>query len=201
MDIDLEAIASEFKKSKNPPHPFAPHDFRDPAKTQKDFETRKHILFVDNRDRPGAPGSSPFSFTMPLTETYENVVSVELRSLVFPKVADEMYVVVDIHELDGVMDSTDNANHRKFAVAFFDGIDATDPSKRMRPGDRKAIKGVDFYQKVKLFNPPMAKLARLTVDFRTYGGRSVTAADTGDVVDASFILEITTANKNVGRIQ
>jgi len=199
MDIDLESIASEFKRSENPPHSFAPPDFPD-TKKQKDFETRKHILFVDNRDRPGAPDSSPFSFTMPLTETYENVISCELRSLVFPKVADEMYVVIDIREFDGVMDSTDNPNHRKFAVAFFDGIDAVDPSRCARPGDRKAIKGVDFYQKVKLFNPPMAKLSRLSIDFRTHGGQLVSPADTANVVDVSFILEIVTGNKNVGRL-
>ena len=87
-----------------------------------------------------------------------------------------------------------------FAIANFDGVDATNPASGMQPGDRKPIRGIDFYRKIVNFNPPLASLHKLTCTFRKYGGNVVTKADVANVENVSFILEVVTANKNVGRL-
>jgi hypothetical protein len=195
--------------------PYFSESFIDPAARQKDFACRNNILFIDNRDRDrtnddkGAytVNTAPYAFTVNMEDIsrgrYENVVSCELKSLIFPKIDEESYVVVDIEEFQDahdVVNSTNTNMDHVFAIANFDGVDATNPASGMQPGDRKPIRGIDFYKKIVNFNPPLASLHKLTCKFRKYGGNVVTKADVGNVENVSFILEVVTANKNVGRM-
>ena len=195
--------------------PYFSESFIDPEARQKDFALRNNILFIDNRDRDrtnddkGAytTNTAPYSFTVDMGNIargrYENVVSCELKSLIFPKIEEESYVIVDIPEFQDaydVVNSTNSTMDHVFAIANFDGVDATNPASGMQPGDRKSIRGIDFYRKIVNFNPPLASLHKLTCTFRKYGGNVVTKADVANVENVSFILEVVTANKNVGRL-
>jgi hypothetical protein len=150
----------------------------------------KRRLLVDNRDRPDPANTNPFDFVLRLTDTgvdrYENVVSVELKGLAFPKVAGEPYVVLDVRELNEQLDATNSAANRTFGVAYFD-------SELLTPGQIKAVKGYDFYQREALFNPPLPSLDRLTVRFLRHSGNVVTVTDTAGEAHASMLLEITTS--------
>ena len=149
----------------------------------------KRRLLVDNRDRPDPTNTSPFDFVLRLSaagvDRYENVVSVELKGLAFPKVAGEPYVILDVRELNEQLDATNGAANRTFGVAYFD-------SELLTPGQIKAVKGYDFYQREALFNPPLPSLDRLTVRFLCHSGNAVTVADTAGETHASMLLEITT---------
>lgn len=196
--------------------PYFSQSFIDADVRQRDFPTKNHVLFVDNRDRNRAfddkggyaTNTAPYCFTVNMEDIargrFENVVSVEMKSLVFPKIADEPYVVVDIEEFRTGIDTvnaTDPRNDDVFAVAYFDGVTApSGASGGMPAGDLKAIRGVDFYKKIVTFNPPLATLHKMNVNFKKYGGQKVTKADVANVEHVSFILEVVTANKNVGRI-
>lgn len=195
--------------------PYFSESFIDPEARQKDFALRNNILFIDNRDRDRTnddkgdytTNTAPYSFTVDMENVargrYENVVSCELKSLIFPKIEEESYVIVDIPEFQDahdVVNSTNSTMDHVFAIANFDGVDATNPASGMQPGDRKPIRGIDFYRKIVNFNPPLASLHKLTCTFRKYGGNVVTKADVANVENVSFILEVVTANKNVGRL-
>lgn len=151
--------------------------------------TVKRRLLLDNRDRPDPANTSPFDFSVHLTQAgvdrYENVTAVELKGLAFPKVAGEPYVIMDIRELNDQIDATNSAAHRTFGVMYFD-------SELLTPGQVKAVKGYDFYQRAARFNPPLPSMDRLTIKFLTHSGNVVTTAQTGGETHASMLLEITT---------
>ena len=152
-------------------------------------QTVTHRLLVDNRDRPDPANTNPFDFAIHLSQTavgrYENVTSVELKGVAFPKVAGEPYVIIDVDSFSDNLDATSDAAHRTFAVAYFDSSD-------LAPGAIKPVKGYDFYQKTVTFTPPLAVLDRLAVAFRTHDGNVVTADATANVTHASMLLEVTT---------
>ena len=154
----------------------------------KDAPTVTRRLFVDNRDRRDPANASPFDFTLSLTECgvprYENVGSVELKGIAFPKVNDEMYVVMDVDRLNEQLDSTSSAAHRAFALLYFD-------NDAMTPGSVKPIKAYDFYQKSSTFNPPLPVVDVLHVRFLKHDGTVVTSDDTAGNTDVSFLLEAT----------
>lgn len=169
------------------------------AKPDEQYKKKVHYLLIDNRDRENS-SDSPYSFVINLDNVgrgrYENVLSVQLKTLVFPKILNETYVIVDIPEFSDNIHSSDNGAHRSFAVAFFDGVDApVDPP--LAPGDRKPIKANDCHPQIKVFNPVLTSLSRLRVNFRKHGGALVTPADVGNVEDVNFLLEITCLEKNV----
>ena len=162
-----------------------------PAHPPPQLPLVKHRLLVDNRDRPDPANVHPFDFVLSLTaagvDRYENVVSVELKGLAFPKVAGEPYVILDVAELNNTnLDATNDAAHRTFGVAYFD-------SELLTPGQIRAVKGYDFYQREATFNPPLARLDRLSVRFLRHSGNVVSLADTAGVSHASMLLEVTTS--------
>lgn len=155
-----------------------------------------HRLFVDSRDRYAYPAGSNYDFKVYLGNDpersvgisgYENVTSVELKALAFPKVSSETYVILSIAELnDNMLESTCSAAHNAFAVVYFD-------SDAMAVAQIKPQKGTDFYQKQLLFNPPLAKLNSLSIKFLKHDGNVVTASDTsGSETGVSMLFEITT---------
>jgi len=150
--------------------------------------TRRRVL-VDNRDRQLPDTSDPFTFVVSLTdagvERFENVVGVELKAVAFPTVADEMYVVMNVDELNDQLESTCAAAHRAYAVLYFD-------SDALATGSVKPIKAYDFYQKDAVFNPPLPVLDKLHVSFKKYDGSPVTTFDTAGNTHVSFILEVAT---------
>lgn len=106
-----------------------------------------------------------------------------------PKINNEMYGIVDIEELnDSLLDGTNNATNRSFAVGFFD-------SSLLNPGDIKVIR--DFYSQKVVFNPPLQKLDRLTIKVLKQDGSIVTTADTGNVSTLSMLLEVETTGRRI----
>lgn len=159
-------------------------------------KTTVHRLFVDSRDRYGYPAGSHYDFKVYLGNDpersagisgYENVTSVELKALAFPKVNNESYVILSVDELnDNMLESTCPAAHNAFAVVYFD-------SSAMSASQVKPQKGTDFYQKQLAFNPPLAKLNSLSIKFLKHDGNVVVAADTaGTETGVSLMFEITT---------
>ena len=149
-------------------------------------------LFIDNRDRPA--GSDPFNFTINLEQAgvaaYDNVVNVELKGLSFPKVASEPYVILDIAELnDTVMDSTNDAANKAYAMVYFD-------NNQMTAGDVKPIKGADFYMKQVQYVPPIRRLDRLSLRFLKHSGAVITTADTGNNSNVTLLFEVTSGTRS-----
>jgi len=161
----------------------------------KDEQTVVRRLFIDNRDRYDAANTSPFDFKIYLGNDpnrsvgisgYENVVSIELKAVTFPKIANERYVIMSIDELnDNVLEATNSGTHNAFAIVYFD-------SDLLAPGTVKPFKGSDFYLKQLLFRPPLAKLNTLSFKFLKHPGALVTTSDTNNETHVSVVLEITT---------
>lgn len=182
--------------------PYASAVYAPSGPTPKAEYLVERVLF-DSRDLP-PQWANTFSGTFYLGNptlatgdgqaTIKNVVSVELRALDFPKVDGERYIIMDIPALnDGQLGATNSAAHRTFAVGYFD-------SDALTPGAHKPQKGTDFYQKIIKYDPPIAKLDRVSVSFKQHDGSVITAANVGGVanVSYSFILEITSV-KNASR--
>ena len=147
-------------------------------------------LLVDYRDREGG---APFDFVVHFGKngvtSYEHVTSVEMKMLALPKINNEMYAIIDIKELnDSLLDGTNNAANRSFAVGFFD-------SSLLTAGDIKVSR--DFYSQKVIFNPPLQKLDRLTVKVLKQDGSTVTTADTGGVASMSMLLEVETSGRRI----
>ena len=161
----------------------------------KDEQTVVRRLFIDNRDRYDATHTSPFDFKIYLGNDpdrsvgisgYENVVSVELKAVSFPKIANERYVIMSVDELnDNMLEATNSGTHNAFAIIYFD-------SDVLATGAVRPFKGSDFYQKQLLFRPPLAKLNTLSFKFLKHPGNVVTTSDTNNETHVSVVLEITT---------
>jgi len=165
-------------------------------------------LFIDSRDRdPQYDGiEGPFSFTMYVDDPnrkslglapYELVHSVELKALNMPKIKNEHYVIIDIAELSGQIDSSDPGSDGKYAVAFFDGFDSVRPGFGMQPGDVKCIKGSDVTSRLVQFNPPIPRLNRLTFKLRKHGGEIVQPSDTGGVDYCTMMLQFDVQTRTI----
>lgn len=164
--------------------PFPPQD---PPK-KKTFTRR---LLVDNRDRISG---SPFDFQVVFGNAYRpnssgvseyiNVSSVEMKLLAFPKIDAEDYVILDVKELnDSNLDASNTAGTRSFAVGYFD-------TSALSAGVVKPIR--DFYSQKIAFDPPLAKLDRLSVKCVKRNGNVVTVGETGNQGNVSMLLEIET---------
>lgn len=151
-------------------------------------------LFIDSRDRFGYPASAPFDFKVYFGNDpersvgiagYENVMAVELKAVALPKVANERYVVMSVAELnDNMLEASSSAINDTFAIIYFD-------SDALATGTVKPLKGVDFYQKVLQFKPPLAKLNSLSIKFLKHDGNVVTTADTNGETHVSLLFEVT----------
>jgi hypothetical protein len=89
--------------------------------------------------------------------TFKNIVSIELRGASLPNLPNEPYIVLDIKELNGRMNSNVPFADQSFCILYFDHIDA---NTYIKP-----IKGTDMDNKIIYFDPPLASLSRLTIKF------------------------------------
>lgn len=160
------------------------------ADTPKHSRITMHRLLVDNRDRPA--GAHPFQFVVNLADAgmsgFENVLSVEMRALAFPKIENEQYVVCEIDELEDrdLLNSTaPGLKNKAFAICYFD-------SSTNAPGFIKPARGRDFAEQTVVFAPPKRRLDKLSITFRTHSGAVVQPAQTGNVDAFSMLLEIAT---------
>ena len=158
----------------------------------KDAASRvvRNRLFIDNRDRFDAANTSPFDFRVSAsnngTTRFENVISVELKALAFPKIANENYVVIDSFEIGDHIEGTNRAADRAYNVAFFDADTLTTGSvKTMRSKDMA-------FDNEKVFNPPLAQLDRLSFTFKKYDGNVVQLTDVANNANVSLCLDIVT---------
>jgi hypothetical protein len=184
-------------ESESPYYSYVPPSVTQPP---KDSLVAKR-LFIDNRDIDPT-SRSPFDFKVYMGGNdhprpcgpigYDNVVSVELKGVSFPKIANERYVILSIDELnDDLLDSTSQAAHNAFAIIYFD-------SDALATGTVKPCKGTDFYMKQLFFRPPLAQLNKLSVKFLKNDGSVVTGADTNGVTHISLLLEITCKRNRAG---
>lgn len=140
-------------------------------------EQGKHVSTTYEGDYSADTGNDDLSFEINLQDIgmpdYEQVEEVELKSIMFPKMAGEEYYILDIPEFSGRVHSTDKGSHDKFAVVYYD-------SSQKSLGEVKPMKGYDFDTKVHVFNPIKKRLSRFTVTFRKYGGDIITNSEIGD---------------------
>jgi hypothetical protein len=185
--------------------------FIPPGKDPKDMPKIRHSvksLFIDSRDRDRTldTADGPFSFIIYVDDSnrkslgiapYEMVHSVELKALNMPKIAGEHYVILDIAELSGQIDSSDVGSNGKTCVAFFDGYDSVTVGRGMEPGSIKTIKGQDVTTRLVEFNPPIPRLNRLTIKLRKYGGAIVQPSDVGGVDYCTMLLQFDVQNRSI----
>lgn len=139
-------------------------------------------ILVDNRSRDLADG--PFDFSVVLggagdkgggvigCSTANNVLSVELKSMIMARPQTEHYVILDIEELNNHLFTLDNKTTGSFCVAQFDHAPTCCPKDSVR-----LIKG-DFLGASKLtFDPPLPRLNRLRIRLVKYGGGTFSRDD------------------------
>lgn len=141
------------------------------------------MVMVDSYDLPST--SNPFRFTIDLLAlgaTVRNAATVELRSLVFPKLEGQTWVGLDIKQVtNGSVLHT--STYSPFATVFF-------PQPNISPGTLEIMKGSDHCLNQGNISPPLRELTKLTCCFTKQGGAPVTPADTGGVVTFQFVLEL-----------
>ena len=151
----------------------------------------RKTLVIDSRD---LDTSQPFSCTVDMVHlngAYCNVASAELKALVFPKIADEMYVNVDIRNMNSKdVTYTDIATLSSFATVLFDSTTAP-------PGTLQAYKGSDYYRHIAHYTPPIS-LNKLHISFTKHGGTLVTPSDTGGQAYFCLIIEFTLRSCQAG---
>jgi hypothetical protein len=128
--------------------------------------------FVNDNDIPKHIGCGVF----------KNVVKVKLKSILFPKILNEEYVVLDIAELNENFYSSDNGCNMKAAMMYFD-------HSELPCGLIKAnYNSWDFNLTQSI------TLSKLHIKFKKYGGDLVTTNDTNNKTNHSLLLEITSVN-------
>ena len=107
---------------------------------------------------------------------FENVESVELKAINFPKMDNsEMYYILDIEEFSRRLHTSDNrGSHDTFAIVYYD-------NSGQSAGHMKPAKGKDFDEKIYVFNPCEKNLSKLHINFKKYGGSVIQLTD----IDAS----------------
>ena len=96
-------------------------------------------------------------------EIYKNVISVELTGFSIythtgsAPITSEPYIVLDIEELNNRIRSNVQTANRAFCVMY------VNPSQIETQPMVQYIKGQDFDTKIKMYNPPLNSLSRLTI--------------------------------------
>lgn len=124
----------------------------------------EHILFIDSRNAQQIKSNVEFSILLNSEdslpgEIYKNVISVELTGFSIytnngsAPLTSEPYIVVDIDELNNRIRSNVQTANRSFCVMY------VNPSQ----SNVQYIKGQDFDTKIRIYNPPLNSLSRLTI--------------------------------------
>lgn len=100
---------------------------------------------------------------------FKNVSSVELRGVSIPHITNYPYVILDVKELNGRINSNVPIADQSFAIIYFDRVDTNSYTKPIRGGDMDT--------KAVYFNPPLSSLNRLSVKFLTPDGLDLNQED------------------------
>ena len=115
---------------------------------------------------------------------YRDVASVELKGISVPLIENESFFVVDIPEFNNRIHSSSNPNvHEKFAIVYFDKVADHSTKYEVQP-----LRGSDYDTKIKVFNPPLARLNKFTVRICKFNG---------DVINMKDIINIPSAGDNI----
>jgi hypothetical protein len=142
----------------------------------------EHTLMIDSRYGMGSnvdfyvtfnPATAMHTGGYP-TQVFKNVHKVELISVSLPthyaNTTDEQYVILDIEELNNRIHANTPHANGQFAILY------TEKSTHPMPGYMvKMIKGHDFGDKIRTFDPPISALSRLTIKLRH--------AQTGEIIE------------------
>jgi len=135
-------------------------------------------LFIDSRDRDRARYPNPNRYRIPLVSSdtesnihtsgirYKNICSISLLSAVVPNtnnILDELYVVLQIDEIDPMYDASNPSCSKAFTKLHFQEVCAGSTFLRLDKGVGDPLTKV-FYPK------PLASLASLTISFRKHDG-------------------------------
>ena len=136
-----------------------------------------HYLTIDSRDRDRTSYPDPNSYVVHLgsvdndsgahTQTnYKNLVKIELLHCIIPNrnnIKDEIYILLEIDELGGVYNATNNNTRNSFAKLHSHSMSASDTFfDAVSPGD---------YFISKNYEPtPLSNLSKLTIKFKKYDG-------------------------------
>jgi len=151
-----------------------------------------HFLFIDSRFSESASNvdfSVIFNKSVDShsggypTQVFKNVKKVELTALsfnhgIFIAFPDENYVVLDIEELNNRLHSNVPEVNQSFAFVYVDSNEQIE----------KSLKGHDFDDKIKYFNPPLSSLSRLTIKLKNPITRDIVS----DLGKTTFMFKITT---------
>lgn len=127
--------------------------------TRLDAESsRIFYLSIDSRDRDRSLYPDPHSYVVPFADTLTNVVQVELVYAQYDKYTDEFYMNMVIEEC---APNSIASNTRASNVKAFTQLPLTQIHNEYHRG---------MYRSIKFFDPPKAKLDRLTITFLTTRG-------------------------------
>jgi hypothetical protein len=96
---------------------------------------------------------------------FKNVTKVELVGLSCPSTPNEPYIVLDIKELNGRLNSNVPVADQSFAVIYFDSVSDTSFTK--------PIRATDMDPKIVYYDPPLSSLSRLSISFRNRDGSAL----------------------------
>lgn len=165
------------------------------------FKTDTYHLFIDTKNDfqgYGAASTQPYRIDLSGTTIsntnslaiangpgtpYRNVVSIELKGYNIPLKDNVSYYSLHIDEITGRVNSGNNLTNNAFAVLFLREDSANTGGSTA--GDLFPIKGQDFSRKIKVFNPPIAELNRLSLELNGQDGTVLTS-------NHQLLFEITT---------
>jgi hypothetical protein len=130
-----------------------------------------HTLFLDSRKANFKTNNIQFSFLLNSYDsypgiTYDNVTSVELTAITFQNgldtysITSDVYFILDIEELNNRIHSNVAEANNAFAIIFKDN-GASEPNVVQK------VKGQDFDPKIRVFDPPLPNLNRLSFKILT----------------------------------
>lgn len=144
------------------------------TKMQNKQNTTTYTLFLDSRNANYKKNNLDFSFILNSIDTfpgltYTSVKSVELTALSFINgsgnslfyICLDSYFIIDIEELNNRLHSNVASAHNAFAIIHINGTNDND-GRRI-----EKIKGQDFDTKIKVFDPPLVNLSRLSVKIKS----------------------------------
>jgi hypothetical protein len=147
-----------------------------PLPTQHNLTPFPHYLSIDSRDRDRRiyPNSNEYKIYLKgaddkpsaiLDNDYRNVISVELVSAIYPNtnnILNEMYLLLQVNEIEGFYDSSNTPTNNAFAKIYPDAV--------VGPFVRAKTSGVEFLG-IK-FRPAnlLASLNSMTIKWRKYDG-------------------------------
>ena len=140
--------------------------FKNETNTFLQNMTNVYNLFIDSRFASESVSNVDFIVNFLNTNTnkvpkhgpYKNVSSIEFTSITIQGQCltdiNEQYIVLSIEELDDRLHSNTPSADHAFCTILFDNI---------QNNTIRAVKGSDFDNKIKYFNPPLSSLNRLTI--------------------------------------